>query len=56
MLVLLLCLGVSPYANATSDSLALWDVVADIRELHTVTYSITLPFLFVLEQVRMDGF
>ncbi len=28
----------------------------DTRELCTVTYSIALPFLFVLEQVRMEGF
>ncbi|MCD4842704.1 MAG: hypothetical protein K8R08_12020 [Methanosarcinales archaeon] len=45
-----------PIAKATSGSLALWAVAADIRELRTVLRSTALPILFIREQSPMGGF
>jgi len=46
----------SPIANATLRSLALWAVAADTRELHTAPLNAALPVHFIREQTRMGGF
>jgi len=47
---------VSPIVKATSGSLALRAVAADIRELRTASYDAALPVLFIREQAQIGGF
>jgi hypothetical protein len=46
----------SPHTEATSGSLTLRAVVADIKALCTILRNTALPFFFMQEQTCMVGF